>query len=189
MIIGYARVSTKDQNLDMQIDAIEKYAEEKGEKCRIFQEKASGGKVNRKELDYALSLLSKGDEFVVYKIDRLARSTLQLITYVEMVGAKKAQFVSLSDKGMDTTTAGGKLLFDIMGSVAEFERSMIRERTKSGLEAARKRGKVGGRPTVSNTVKSQVRKLHAAGESASDISKEYGIGRSTVYKILNEEKE
>ena len=186
VVIGYARVSTKDQNLDLQIAAIKNYAEKKGKQCRIFKEKESGGKENRKELREALDFLNSGDEFVVYKIDRLARSTKQLATLIEDIHSKSAEFVSLSDANMDTTTAGGKLLFSLMGAVAEFEREMIRERTKAGLEAARAKGNVGGRPTVDERTRRQIVALKQSGERAVDIAKEYGIARSTVYKILNE---
>lgn len=186
IIIGYARVSTKDQNLDLQIAAIKEHAEKKGKQCRIFKEKESGGKENRKELREALDFLNAGDEFVVYKIDRLARSTKQLATLIDYIHSKDAEFVSLSDAGMDTTTAGGKLLFSVMGAVAEFERDMIRERTKTGLSAARAKGNVGGRPNIDNVTKRQVVALKNSGERAIDIAKEYGIARSTIYKILKE---
>ena len=186
IIVGYARVSTKDQNLDLQIEAIKKYAEKKGKQCRIFKEKESGGKENRKELREALEFLNAGDEFVVYKIDRLARSTKQLATLIDDIHDKQAEFVSLSDRDMDTTTAGGKMLFSIMGAVAEFEREMIRERTKAGLEAARAKGNVGGRPTVDERTRRQIVALKQSGERAVDIAKEYGIARSTVYKVLKE---
>lgn len=189
MIIGYARVSTKDQNFEMQINAIREYAEKNGERYRILQEKESGSKENRRELKYALDLLTEGDKFVVYKIDRLARSTRQLTTIIDHIHDKRAEFVSLSDSGMDTTTAGGKMLFSIMGAVAEFEREMIVERTKAGLQAARESGRVGGRPSIDSKVKRQIKTLKDSGESATDIAKEYGIGRSTVYKILKDLKE
>lgn len=189
IIIGYARVSTQDQNLDAQIQAIESFAKEKGEKYRIFQEKESGGKANRKELRYALDILTEGDTFTVYKLDRLARSTRQLIDTVETIGDKGANFVSLNDKGMDTTTANGRLMFQIMAAVAEFERAMIQERTKAGLEAARKQGKTGGRPKIDEETKKNVKALFDGGRSATRIAVDYDIGRTTVYKIINEFKE
>lgn len=185
MIIGYARVSTDDQNLDMQIQAIEKYAAADEMEFRIFQEKQSGGKKDRMELKQALETLRSGDTFVIYKLDRLARSTRQLYEITELLEEKKVDFVSLNDK-IDTKTAAGRAMFGMLAVFAEFERALIQERTQAGLAAARKRGKVGGRPTIENKTKSHVRALHAAGESAGDIAKEYGIGRSTVYKILNE---
>src|SRR5699024_2049876 len=133
--------------------AIEDFAKRQQEKYRIFQEKESGGKTNRKELQYALDLLTEGDTFVVYKLDRLARSTRQLIETVEEIGNKGADFTSLNDQGMDTTTANGRLMFQVMAAVAEFERAMIQERTKAGLEAARRQGRTGGRPTIDDETK------------------------------------
>lgn len=186
MIIAYARVSTNDQNLDAQLQAFDRYAQVKQEEIRIFQEKESTRK-KRPELQSALDMLRKGDKFVIYKLDRLARSTKELIEIAENLKKQGVEFVSINDN-IDTTTAAGRAMFGMLAVFAEFERAMIQERTVAGLQAARKRGKVGGRPTVTNTVKNQVKKLYAAGESASDIAKEYGIGRSTIYKILNEEK-
>ncbi len=188
MIIGYARVSTGDQNLDLQIQAIEKYAAEEEKEFRIFQEKQSGGKKDRVELKQALETLRPDDMFVIYKLDRLARSTRQLYEITELLKEKKVEFVSLNDQ-IDTTTAAGRAMFGMLAVFAEFERALIQERTQAGLAAARKRGKVGGRPTIDRKTKSHVRALHAAGESAGDIAKEYRIGRSTVYKILNEQKD
>ena len=189
MIIGYARVSTKDQNLDMQVEAIREYAEKNGQQVRIFKEKISGGTADRPELSEALDFLNAGDKFVVYKIDRLARSTKHLATLIEDIHDKGAEFVSLSDSGMDTTTAGGKLLFSIMGAVAEFEREIIRERTKAGLESAKAQGRLGGRPNIDMATKRRVVALMNSGERAVDVAKEYGIARSTVYKILKEFKQ
>lgn len=185
MIIGYARVSTSDQNLDMQLRAFEKYAEEAGEEIKVYQEKESTRK-SRPELQKAMDMLRKGDTFIIYKLDRLARSAKELHEKAEILEKKGVNFVSISDS-IDTTTAAGRAMFGMLAVFAEFERGLVQERTKAGLEAARKRGKVGGRPTVTDSVKKHVRTLYAAGHSASDISKEYGIGRSTVYKILNEE--
>lgn len=185
MIIGYARVSTNDQNLDMQIGAFEKYAAEAGEEVKVFQEKESTRK-KRPELHRAMEMLRKGDTFIIYKLDRLARSAKELHEIAEALEKKGVNFVSINDS-IDTTTAAGRAMFGMLAVFAEFERGLVQERTKAGLEAAKKRGKVGGRPTVSANTKKQVRTLHAAGHSAIDISKQYDIGRSTVYKILNEE--
>jgi len=188
IIIGYARVSTQDQSLDAQIQAIEDFAKRQQEKYRIFQEKESGGKTNRKELQYALDLLTEGDTFVVYKLDRLARSTRQLIETVEEIGNKGADFTSLNDQGMDTTTANGRLMFQVMAAVAEFERAMIQERTKAGLEAARRQRRNGGRATIDDETKKSVKALFDGGRSATKIAVDYNIGRTTVYKIINEFK-
>lgn len=185
MIIGYARVSTEDQSLDMQIDAIKKYAAERGEDVEIFSEKQSGGKKDRQELQQAMRTVREGDTFVVYKLDRLARSTRQLYELTDKLQDRGAEFVSLNDK-IDTTTAAGKAMFGMLAVFAEFERSIIQERTQAGLQAARRRGRVGGRPTIDVKTKKHIKTLFDAGESATDIAKEYGIGRSTVYKVLKE---
>ncbi len=184
MIIGYGRVSTNDQNLDMQIQAIEKYAAENGGEFRIFHEKESTRK-KRPELKAALDNLRSGDTFVIYKLDRLARSTKELYEISEDLKSRGVQFVSLNDN-IDTSTAVGKAMFGMLAVFAEFERGMIQERTIAGLNAARKRGRVGGRPITSEDTKRRVRALYESGESATDIAKDQGIGRSTVYKILNE---
>jgi DNA invertase Pin-like site-specific DNA recombinase len=184
MIIGYARVSTNDQSLDMQIQGIIKYAAEQGEEYRIYQEKESTRK-NRSELKNALDNSRSGDTFIVFKLDRLARSTKELYILTEDLKNRGVQFVSLNDN-IDTSTAAGKAMFGMLAVFAEFERSMIQERTQAGLEASRKRGIVGGRPITPEDTKRRVRLLYSSGESATDIAKAEGIGRSTVYKILNE---
>lgn len=185
MIIGYIRVSTKEQSYDSQEQAIKQYAEQQGEDYIIYAEKESGGKQNRKELRNALKAVQAGNKFVVYKLDRLARSTKQLYEVAEELENKNVEFVSITDN-IDTTTSMGKAMFGMLAVFAQFERDIIQERTRAGLEAARKRGRTGGRPALDDKTKRQVRLLFKAGESATDISKEYGIGRSTVYKILNE---
>ena len=184
LIIGYARVSTVDQNLDIQISAIENYAKEKNEPVEIYFEKESGGKANRKELNNAIKAAQKGNTFVVYKLDRLARSAKQLYDVTEVLKDKWVNFVSLKDS-IDTTTAAGKAMFGMLAVFAEFERAIIQERTRSGLESARKKGKKGGRPPLKESTKRSITTLFEHGHSASDIAKEYGIARSTVYKILN----
>lgn len=186
MIIGYARVSTNDQNLDIQIQAIEKYATEKDEDFRMYFEKESTRK-KRPELTKALGDLRSGDTFVIYKLDRLARSTKELYEISEDLNDRGIQFASLKDN-IDTSTASGKAMFGMLAIFAEFERGLIQERTVAGLDAARKSGRVGGRPVTPEATKKQIRLLREAGESATDIAKEYGIGRSTVYKIMNEER-
>lgn len=184
MIIGYARVSMDDQNLSVQIDAIKEFCA--GNEYEIYQEKESTRK-NREQLHQAIKMLRKGDTFVIYKLDRLARSVRELYEIVEKLKDKGVNFVSLNDS-IDTSTAAGKAMFGMLAVFAEFEREINRERTQAGLKAARKRGRVGGRPVIEDPVKRQVIKLYNSGESATDIAKEYGIGRSTVYKIINEKK-
>ena len=140
MIIGYARVSTEDQHLDAQTSALEAIDAE-----RIFAEKVSGTKKSRPELDRMIEQLREGDVVVVTKYDRLSRSLQDLLSIVEAVRAKGAGFRSLAED-IDTTTPAGRLVFHVFASIAQFERERISERTKEGLTAARKRGRVGGRP-------------------------------------------
>lgn len=182
-VIGYCRVSTEDQNLDMQEQAIKKYAEEKGLELVLYVEKISSRKVERKELEYAMKASTSGDVFVVYKLDRLARSTKELFKLTEDLNKKEVEFVSIHD-AFDTTTPTGKAMFGMLAVFAEFERDIIQQRTKAGLESARRRGRIGGRPSIDDKTKKKVRALFKAGESAKDIAKEYGIGRATVYKIV-----
>jgi len=140
MIIGYARVSTDDQNLDAQLDAL------KGAGAlRIFSDKISGSLRKRPELDRLLDQLRDGDVIVVTKYDRLARSLRDLLDIVEVIKERGAGFRSIAED-IDTTTPAGRLVFHVFASIAQFERERISERTKEGLEAARKRGRVGGRP-------------------------------------------
>ncbi|MET3684484.1 DNA invertase Pin-like site-specific DNA recombinase [Alkalibacillus flavidus] len=187
MIVGYARVSTEDQSLDIQEQAIREYAEKLGERVEVYKEKESGGKADRKELEYALKATHEGDKFVVYKLDRLARSTKQLYEISDRLKDKGVEFISIRDN-IDTTTSTGRAMFGMLSVFAEFERDIIRERTQAGLQSARKKGKVGGRPTIDDKTKKQIRILYDQGERAKDIATEYGIGRSTVYKIINESK-
>jgi DNA invertase Pin-like site-specific DNA recombinase len=140
MMIGYARVSTQDQNPALQLDALKSVG------CdRIFEEKASGAQRDRPELKAALEFMREGDVLVAWKLDRLARSLGQLIETVESLERRGIGFRSLTEQ-IDTTTPAGKLTFHIFGAMAEFERSIIRERTRAGLDAARARGRMGGRP-------------------------------------------
>ena len=139
-MVGYARCSTADQNLDLQIDALTAAGCE-----RIYTEKASGGDRERKQLAAALKFCQKGDVFVCWKLDRAARSVSHLIEIVDDLKARDVGFRSLND-AIDTTTAAGKLMFHVMAAFAEFEKNIIRERTMAGLAAARARGRIGGRP-------------------------------------------
>jgi DNA invertase Pin-like site-specific DNA recombinase len=140
MLIGYARVSTYDQNLDLQKDALEKAG------CdRIFEDKASGKDAARPGLETVKQVLRKGDTLVVWRLDRLGRSLRDLIDWVNKLEEDGVAFKSLQES-IDTSTAGGKLIFHIFAALAEFERNLIRERTQAGLAAARARGRMGGRP-------------------------------------------
>jgi DNA invertase Pin-like site-specific DNA recombinase len=140
MLIGYARVSTHDQTLLLQQDALQK-----AECTKIFTDTASGAKTERKGLDEALTYVRKGDTLVVWRLDRLGRSLPHLITTMTDLEERVIGFKSLTEN-IDTTTSGGKLIFHIFGALAEFERNLIRERTNAGLSAARERGRIGGRP-------------------------------------------
>ena len=176
MLIGYARVSTKDQDRALQIDALTAAGCEK-----IFEETASGAKADRPQLAAALDYMREGDCLVVWKLDRLARSMRQLIETVEDLRAREINFRSLTE-AMDTTNAAGELMFHIFGALAQFERSLIRERVNAGLVAARSRGRVGGRPSVNADTLTHAKTLIAGGMSPSQACKVAGISRSTLYK-------
>src|SRR5512144_2214577 len=145
MLIGYARVSTADQTLNLQKDALQKAGCE-----RIFTDTASGAKAERVGLGEALGYVRKGDTLVVWKLDRLGRSLKHLIETITALNNRKIGFKSITE-AIDTTTSGGKLIFHIFGALAEFERDIIRERTQAGLTAARARGRKGGRPKALTT--------------------------------------
>ena len=183
MKIGYARVSTKEQNLSLQMDALNK------EGCKkIFQEKISGAKADRPELRKMIDQLREGDVIVTWKLDRLGRSIRDLINLVNEIQDKGAGLKSLNDS-IDTTTPQGKLTFHLFASLAEFERDIIRERTKAGLEAARARGRKGGRPKgLSKEAQDKAmvaETLYRQGKlSVTEICKHLGVARSTLYKYL-----
>jgi DNA invertase Pin-like site-specific DNA recombinase len=184
MLIGYARISTTDQTLDLQRDALTKVG------CtRIFTDTASGALVERKGLTDALSHVREGDILVVWKLDRLGRSLKDLITRITELNNRKIGFQSITEN-IDTTTSGGKLIFHIFGALAEFERDIIRERTNAGLEAARSRGKKGGRPRALTPQKIQVaRTLYADKSTAvSEICKMLGISRHTLQRYVRERR-
>lgn len=180
MNIGYARVSTQDQNLDLQIDALTKAGCEK-----IYEEKASGSKAERPELQDMLKHLRRGDNLVIWKLDRLGRNLKHLIELVAELKKKGVGLISLQEK-IDTTTANGKLVFHIFCSLAEFEREIIRERTNAGLAAARARGRVGGRKKALK--EEDVRALHALSQdknlSIGHICQQLGISKATYYNYL-----
>jgi DNA invertase Pin-like site-specific DNA recombinase len=179
MIIGYARVSTDDQNLDSQIDALTAAGAGK-----IFKDKITGKTRTRPQLERMLDQLREGDVVVVTKYDRLARSLKDLIDLVEVIRERKAGFRSLSED-IDTTTPAGRLVFHVFGSIAEFERERIVERTKEGLDAARKRGRIGGRPpALSPEARAQVQKLRDQdGVSVTEIARMFRVSRWTVNRV------
>jgi DNA invertase Pin-like site-specific DNA recombinase len=180
MLIGYARVSTDDQNLDLQRDALEKAGCE-----QIFTDRVSGTKASRPGLEDALSHLRSGDTLVVWRLDRLGRSLTHLIATVTALQERGVGFKSLTES-IDTTTNGGRLVFNIFASLAEFEREIIRERTRAGLQAARARGRNGGRPK--KLTKKQIEMLqHLAADrkrTVKEICQTLGIGRTAYYRYL-----
>ena len=182
MKIGYARVSTEDQNLDMQIDAL------KEAKCdHIYEEKMSGKINDRPALEKALNFMRKGDTLVIWKLDRLGRSLRHLIEVINDLMDDGMYFMSLQEN-IDTTSTGGKLIFHIFAALAEFEREIISERTKSGLKAARARGRFGGRPKKLNEEQAQMVKKMWKDHTISieEICRSFDISRSTLYLYLKE---
>jgi DNA invertase Pin-like site-specific DNA recombinase len=179
MLIGYARVSTHDQTLNLQRDALEKAG------CnKIFTDTASGAKAERKGLDEALDYVRKGDTLVVWRLDRLGRSLPHLITTMTALEERGIGFKSLTEN-IDTTTSGGKLIFHIFGALAEFERNLIRERTNAGLIAARARGRRGGRPkALTPKQRSIALDLYEKRHPIVDICRTLKISKATLYRAL-----
>jgi DNA invertase Pin-like site-specific DNA recombinase len=180
MLIGYARVSTQEQDFALQTDALEKAGCKK-----IFSDKLSGAKADRPGLQEALEYLRKGDSLVVWRLDRLGRSLTDLIETVTNLEDQGIGFQSLTES-IDTTTSGGKLIFHIFGALAEFERNLIRERTKAGLEAARARGRKGGRPRVldGNKMELAFRLYDEKKNSIKEICQIVGVSKPTLYAYL-----
>ena len=180
MLIGYARVSTLDQDPALQIDALHSAGCE-----RVFEEKASGAQRDRPQLQAALEYMRAGDTLVVWKLDRLARSLKHLIETVEDLGERGIGFRSLTES-IDTTGAGGKLVFHIFGAMAEFERSLIQERTRAGLDAARARGRVGGRPPALSADDLAVAKAMISDPdiTMAEVARRLGVAPSTLYRHM-----
>lgn len=176
MIIGYARVSTDDQNLDSQKDALSAAGAEK-----VFADRISGSKRARPELDKMLEQLRDGDVVTVTKYDRLARSLKDLLEIVEAIRERGAGFRSLAED-IDTTTPAGRLVFHVFASIAQFERERISERTREGLASARKRGRIGGRPpALSAAQKDEVRRMRDEEQRAiSEIARLFKVSERTV---------
>jgi DNA invertase Pin-like site-specific DNA recombinase len=180
--IGYARVSTLEQDEALQHDALTRAGCE-----RIFTDKASGKLEHRSALDAMRAQLRPGDTVVVWRLDRLGRSLRHLIDTIQDLESHGVAFLSLTES-IDTSTPGGKLVFHVFGALAEFERDLIRERTIAGLRAARARGRRGGRPTVWNSEKLKVaRAMYASGQhDVATIARVVGVSRASVYRALNE---
>src|SRR5438067_4026847 len=180
MLVGYARVSTNEQTLDLQKDALEKIG------CvKIYSDVVSGAKAERKGLDEALEYVREGDILVVWRLDRLGRSLKHLIETITELNNRKIGFKSIQES-IDTTTSGGKLVFHIFGALAEFERDIIRERTQAGLQAARARGRKGGRPkslTGKKTAMAQAL-YNDKNNTVDEICKTLNISRATLYRYI-----
>jgi DNA invertase Pin-like site-specific DNA recombinase len=184
MLIGYARVSTQDQDTEAQIIAL------KSAGCElIFQEKVSGGRWERPELHRLLGQLRKGDILVVWKLDRLSRSLKDMLFLMEKIQQAEAGFQSLTE-AIDTASPGGRMLMQMVGSFAEFERAMLRERTRNGLDLARKQGRVGGRrPKLKTHQKEEIVHFVTSGQkSAANVAKLFSVHPSTISRLLQKSK-
>lgn len=183
MLIGYARISTQDQTLNLQQDALEKIG------CtKIFTDTISGAATERKGLDEAITFLREGDTLVVWRLDRLGRSLKHLIETISLLEQRNIGFQSITEN-IDTTTSGGKLIFHLFGALAEFERDLIRERTLAGLLAARARGRLGGRPkakTLDTPKKvAMAQSLYDdKNNTINEICKTLNISRATLYRYI-----
>lgn len=180
MIIGYARVSTLDQNLDRQIDQLQAAGCE-----RIYQEKITGTRRERPELDRMIEALREGDTIIISELTRLSRSVKDLFSLVEQIQGIGANIKSLKEPWLDTTTAQGKLMFTIFSGISQFERDLIQMRTKEGLEAARARGRKGGRPKVdAKSIELALKLYDSRSCSIADILKTTGISKATLYSYV-----
>lgn len=180
MLVGYARVSTQDQDMSLQLDALH------GAGCeKVFTEKASGAQRDRPRLREALAYMREGDTLVVWKLDRLARSLKQLIETVEDMGGRGVGLKSVTES-IDTTTTGGRLVFHIFAALAEFERAVIRERTRAGLDAARARGRTGGRPPAltETDIAAARAMLRVPDITVGEVAKRLKVVPSTLYRHL-----
>ncbi|MGO9060949.1 MAG: recombinase family protein [Candidatus Binataceae bacterium] len=182
MLIGYARVSTSEQETAAQVTAL------KAAGCeRIYREKASGGRWDRPELQRLLDELRKGDVLVVWKLDRLSRSLRDVLTIMERLAEAKAGFRSLTE-AIDTTTPAGRMMMQMVGAFAEFERAMLRERTKAGLEAARRDGRIGGRrPKLTPQQQAEILRMVSKGnKTAADAARLFGVHPATISRLLSQ---
>jgi DNA invertase Pin-like site-specific DNA recombinase len=182
VLIGYARISTDDQNLALQHDALTAAGCEK-----IYEDKISGAKAERPGLALALEVARAGDTLVVWRLDRLGRSLKDLIALAERLAERQVGLRSLKE-ALDTTSSGGRLIFHMFASLAEFERDLIRERTRAGLSAARARGRLGGRPKLLTPEKRKlaVQLYRAKEHSIAEICRLMGISKPTLYSYLAE---
>ncbi len=184
MLIGYKRCSTQEQKLDRQTDILNQYGVDK-----IFEEKITGTKRDRQELNKMLEMLRKGDIVVVTDLTRLSRSTKDLFEIVETINNNGAEIKSLKESWLDTTTPQGKLLFTIFAGLAQFERDLIADRTKEGLASAKKRGKVLGRPKKFQDKKETILNMYNSNDySINDIINATGISKTSLYRLVNTTK-
>ena len=179
MLIGYARVSTKVQDLSLQIEALEKAS------ChKIYEDKISGSKAIREGLELALEVLRKGDSLVVWKLDRLGRSVKELVNIINQLEERGIHFVSLTDK-INTSSTAGRFFFHVMASLAQMERDLMIERTRAGLDAARKRGRIGGRKRQMTESKMEsAKKLLNDGIPPREVAQNLGVSIATLYRWL-----
>lgn len=181
MKIGYARVSTLDQNLDVQLRALKKAGCQK-----IFQEKVSSFNRQRPEFQRLLEQIRPGDTLIVWKLDRLARSTKELLNTMETISAAGGKFQSLSEPWANTTTPAGKMILTVFAGIAEFERALIRERTGAGRAAAKQRGVRFGRPRKLNPDQIQLAsQLLAEGKAVKDIARTFAVHEATIYRLAS----
>jgi DNA invertase Pin-like site-specific DNA recombinase len=179
MYIGYARVSKEDQNLDLQIEALERMGCQK-----IYQDQITGLRTDRPGLTQALEQLRENDTFVVWKLDRLGRSVKGLVEFVTELEKKKVHFKSLTDQ-IDTSTPAGRFFFHVMASLAQMERELIVERTRAGLESARSRGRIGGRKRLMTSSKIEsAKKLLANGIPPKEVAHNLGVSIPTLYRWI-----
>ncbi|MFI6471818.1 recombinase family protein [Streptomyces sp. NPDC050516] len=185
-LIGYARVSTDDQEAQLQLDALTEAG------CaRIFTDKASGKNTDRPELTAALDYLRPGDTLCVWKLDRFARSLIDLVNMVDALASRGIGFKVLTGAlaSIDPNTPDGRLMLQVVGAMAEFERSLIKDRTRAGLDAARAQGRTGGRPAVMDADKLAAAKARRAkGESVTAVAKALGVSRATLYRALADDE-
>lgn len=179
MLIGYARVSTEDQKLDLQVDAL------KGAGCeKFFSDQVSGASKLKPGLEEALAYIRSGDTLVVWKLDRLGRTVKDLVDLVQTLDDKGIQFRSLTD-GIDTSTTAGRFFFHVMAALAHMERELVRERTKAGLAAARARGRNGGRKSkMSDSKLAAAKQLLDTGTPVQEVATNLGVSRATLYRSL-----
>lgn len=179
MLIGYARVSTQVQNLELQLDALTKAGCQK-----VFEDTISGSRADRPGLGKALDMLREGDTLVVWKLDRLGRSVKQLVELVSALHKQNVQFKSLTDS-IDTGTPSGRFFFHVMASLAEMERDLIVERTRAGLDVAKRLGRKGGRkPKMTDSKIESAKKLLASGVPPKDVAKNLGVSVPTLYRWI-----